>query len=99
MYSSMMATKRGRPRKSRGQARDELLIVRLGSAEKESFVAAAGFAGQDLSVWVRERLRQSARKELEELGQPVAFLGQANSKNGQRQSPPNGAGASKPQRE
>jgi hypothetical protein len=65
----------GRPRKGSDQAKSAYLEVRLNSGEKQAFRDAADLAGLDLSAWVRERLRQVARKELEEAGQPVAFLG------------------------
>jgi uncharacterized protein (DUF1778 family) len=77
-----MATKRGRPRKPRGQTKAEILIVRLAPDEKATFNVAADLAGQDLSVWVRDRLRQVARKELEELGQAVPFLEGVFNRNG-----------------
>ena len=69
-----MAKKRGMPRKATGKAKDGLLQVRVGAAEKTAFSAAADLSGLDLSAWVRERLRQAARKELEESGHAVPFL-------------------------
>ena len=69
-----MAKKRGRPPVDPGKAKAEYLEVRLEVAEKEAFKEAADLAGLALSAWVRERLRRVARKELEESGQPVAFL-------------------------
>jgi hypothetical protein len=48
--------------------------MRLQAAEKEGFRAAAELAGLDLSAWIRERLRQVARKELESAGRAVPFL-------------------------
>jgi hypothetical protein len=48
--------------------------VRLQPEEKEAFEQAAGLAGVPLSAWVRERLRRAARRELDEGGQPIAFL-------------------------
>jgi hypothetical protein len=41
--------------------------------EKRGFVEAAELSGAPLSVWMRERLRQAARKELEEAGKEVPF--------------------------
>ena len=90
MYDRYMPNKRGRRRKPRGQAKAEVMIVRLEPAEKAAFNAAAGFAGQDLSVWVRNHLRQASRKELEELGQPVPFLEQALNRNGREGTQQNG---------
>ena len=52
----------------------ETLEVRLEPGEKEGFKAAAEIAGIDLSAWVRERLRRSARQELEEARLPIPFL-------------------------
>ena len=69
-----MARKRGRPPVPGGEAKADYLEVRLDSAEKEAFKSAAETAGLALSAWVRERLRRAAKKELEETGQPVAFL-------------------------
>jgi hypothetical protein len=54
--------------------KSDYLEVRLGTAEKQAFKDAAELAGIALSAWVRERLRQSARKELDAAGQPVPFL-------------------------
>ncbi len=42
--------------------------------EKEAFRNAARLAGLDLSAWIRERLRLTARHELESAGQPVPFV-------------------------
>jgi hypothetical protein len=54
--------------------KSEGVLLRLGSAEKKGFVAAARIAGAPLAVWMRERLRQAAVKELESAGQPIPFL-------------------------
>jgi hypothetical protein len=69
-----MEKKRGRPRKQNGAIRAELLEVRLQPAEKQAFKEAADLAGLPLSAWVRERLRLSARQELECLGRSIPFL-------------------------
>jgi hypothetical protein len=42
--------------------------------EKEGFAAAAELAGAPLSVWMRERLRQAAARELGEAEREVPFL-------------------------
>jgi hypothetical protein len=81
MYNYDMAHKTGRPRKRRGQTRNDMMIVRLQTNEKVSFQAAADAAGQDLSVWVRERLRRCSREELEALARPVPFVELAGVKN------------------
>jgi hypothetical protein len=71
-----MKTKtRGRPTGS-GQGKSDYLEVRLGPAEKQGFRAAAELSGLAVSAWVRERLRQVARKELESAGQAVPFIQQ-----------------------
>lgn len=66
--------KRGRPPKNAGELRNEDLLVKLLSDEKEAFRDAANLAGVSLSTWVRERLRQVAIKELQSASQPIAFL-------------------------
>ncbi len=70
--SKTKSKKAGRPPKDK--TRDEYLEVRLDAAEKEAFKDAAELAGTGVSAWVRERLRLAARKELEAVGKPVAFL-------------------------
>jgi uncharacterized protein (DUF1778 family) len=71
-----MGTKRkpGRPRKNSVLLKSESLLVRLEPDEKRAFSDAARLSGLDVSAWVRDRLRQVARKELEGADQPVAFL-------------------------
>jgi uncharacterized protein (DUF1778 family) len=64
----------GRPRKQLNARQAEYIEVRCGEAEKEAFRAAAEAAGLPLSGWIRERLRKAARKELEDIDKPVAFL-------------------------
>ncbi len=66
--------RRGRPPKGSGKIKGIRLDMRLEASEKEAFRLAAELAGLDLSAWIRERLRQVARKELEGAGRPVAFL-------------------------
>ena len=68
---------RGRPKKDAGRTKGEYLDIRLEAAEKQAFRDAANLAGLDLSAWVRERLRATARKELEGARLPVAFLAKA----------------------
>lgn len=66
-----------RPQKSvRGSAdtKGENILVRVSVSEKEGFKRAASLAGQVLSVWVRDRLRQAAKQELEAGRRPVPFL-------------------------
>jgi uncharacterized protein (DUF1778 family) len=68
-------SKIGRPKKPRGTTKEEYLELRLDAAEKQAFWDAAKLSGMALSVWVRERLRRAARKELEDADRPVAFIG------------------------
>jgi hypothetical protein len=42
--------------------------------EKRGFTEAAELAGIPLAVWMRERLRQVAKDELEKSGREVPFL-------------------------
>ena len=48
--------------------------IRLQASEKEAFEQCADLAGIALSAWVRERLRRSAIRELEEADRPIPFL-------------------------
>jgi hypothetical protein len=78
LYTQGMKTTRktrlGRPPKGSDRIKGIRLDMRLETAEKAGFRAAAELAGLDLSAWIRERLRRVARDELEEAGQPVPFL-------------------------
>jgi uncharacterized protein (DUF1778 family) len=58
-----------------GAVKEEYLELRLYAAEKQAFKDAADLRGMALSVWVRERLRLAAQRELEEANRPVAFMG------------------------
>jgi hypothetical protein len=72
---SMKTTKKtGRPKKNPGAVKAAWIEMRCEDAEKDSFRAAAELAGLPLSGWIRTRLRQAARKELENVNMPVAFL-------------------------
>ena len=66
--------RRGRPRKSSDLIKSESLLLRLEPREKSAFSDAAAIAGVPLTVWIRERLRWAATKELESNGMPIAFL-------------------------
>jgi uncharacterized protein (DUF1778 family) len=59
--------------KSQENKKDRL-EVRLENGEKEAFDHCAEMSGVSLSIWVRERLRRVARKELEEANKAVPFL-------------------------
>jgi hypothetical protein len=66
--------KQGRPKLPADQVKDVLLQVRVQPVEKQGFIDAAQLSGQNVSVWIRDRLRRIARQELEAIGAPVAFL-------------------------
>ena len=65
---------RGRPPLDSDYAKSESLLLRLSPAEKQGFTEAAELAGAPLAVWMRERLRRVATKELEAAARPIAFL-------------------------
>jgi len=67
-------SKTGRPQKSSDDTRSETAKFRLTQREKDAFEEAAKLAGIGLSTWIRERLRKSARLELEDAGLPVPFV-------------------------
>lgn len=54
--------------------KSETIQIRLSTAEKEGFEQCAKLAGIPLSSWVRERLRLTAIRELENAGQSVPFV-------------------------
>jgi hypothetical protein len=56
------------------------ILLRLDPNEKRGFGDAAETAGVPLAVWMRERLRLVAKKELESAGRPVAFLNRPDAK-------------------
>lgn len=56
--------------------KDHLIKARVGLAEKRAFQEAADMAGIGLSTWIRERLRRSAIRELEDMARPITFLDQ-----------------------
>jgi uncharacterized protein (DUF1778 family) len=66
--------KTGRPKKKPNAVKADYIEVRCEESEKQAFRAAAEAAGLPLSGWIRERLRKIARKELEDMDMPVAFL-------------------------
>jgi len=77
LYNLDMDTKkkgRGRPRKGTSETKSESVLLRMGALEKQSFADAAKLAGVPLAVWMRERLRQAAVRELEAGGKRAAFL-------------------------
>jgi uncharacterized protein (DUF1778 family) len=66
--------KAGRPKKEPDAMKTEYIELRCEASEKQTFRDAADAAGLPLSGWIRQRLRRDARKELEDLERPVAFL-------------------------
>jgi hypothetical protein len=50
------------------------LQIRLNQQEKEAFERAAELSGISLSAWVRERLRSTSIRELENAGIKVPFV-------------------------
>jgi hypothetical protein len=66
--------KTGRPKKAPDAVKAEYIEMRCEKSEKDAFRAAAEAAWLPLSGWIRNRLRRDARKELEDLDLPVAFL-------------------------
>jgi hypothetical protein len=66
--------KRGRPPLSSGTAKSDSVLLRLEPREKQGFRDAAALAGVPLAIWMRERLRMAAKRELGEANRPVAFL-------------------------
>lgn len=63
-----------RPKKNEGDKKARFLQVRIDDLEKASFDQAASFAGLDVSAWVRTRLRELAKTELEANGKKVPFI-------------------------
>lgn len=70
----MKKKKRGQPLKGADEGLKEYLELRLSTKEKEGFRMAADSAGMALSVWIRSRLREIARFELEEHGFKAPFV-------------------------
>jgi hypothetical protein len=66
--------KMGRPKKAPDAVKASWIEMRCEDAEKEAFRAASELAGLPLSGWIRTRLRQAAKRELENVDMPVAFL-------------------------
>ena len=71
---------RGRPPKGSDKIKSGRLNIRLSETEKAAFNEAAELSGLELSAWIRERLRQVAKKELEANGREVVFLARTNGK-------------------
>lgn len=54
--------------------RNNQLLIRVSSLEKEGFEKAAEISGIGLSAWARERLRSAAIQELQAVGEKIIFL-------------------------
>jgi hypothetical protein len=54
--------------------KDQVIQIRVSLSEKAGFVEAAALAGIPLSSWVRERLRLTAIRELENAGRKIPFI-------------------------
>jgi hypothetical protein len=50
------------------------VLLRLEEREKAGFQAAADLAGVPLAIWMRERLRSNAYRELKDADREVPFL-------------------------
>jgi antirestriction protein ArdC len=74
LYSMKHTKKMGRPKKAPAAVKNSWLEVRCEESEREAFRAAAEAQGIAMSAWIRQALRRAARKELEDLSLPVAFL-------------------------
>jgi hypothetical protein len=66
--------KRGRPAKPENLVKNRVVQVRLLQVEKDTFEDAAKLAGLSSASWMRSRLRDMARRELESAKKKVKFL-------------------------
>jgi len=73
-YTVLHMTKTKHKKEPSVLVKQDYMELRLDVAEKDAFRQAAQMAGMSLSGWVRDRLRRNARKELEDMDMPVAFL-------------------------
>ena len=62
------------------ERKDQVVIMRLSSAEKAAFKEAADLAGIPLSAWIRERLRRTAFLELDAVGRAAPFIAAVRSR-------------------
>ncbi len=56
------------------ERKEQVVMMRLSATEKAGFQEAAELAGIGLSTWIRERLRRTAIRELEEAGRIAPFI-------------------------
>lgn len=54
--------------------RENQLLIRVDTEEKQDFEASAEISGVTLSAWVRQQLRLAAIQELGRVGRKVTFL-------------------------
>ncbi|NQU85558.1 MAG: hypothetical protein HQ541_07340 [Mariniphaga sp.] len=54
--------------------KDEQIIIRVSSIEKQGFERAANLSGIGLSAWARQKLRSASIKEHQEIGEKAIFL-------------------------
>lgn len=66
--------KRGRPINPENLVKNRVVQVRLLQVEKGTFEDAAKLAGLSSASWIRSRLRDAARRELENANKKVKFL-------------------------
>ena len=66
--------RRGRPPIGSDRTKSQSILPRLLRSEKDGFSQAAEIAGVPLTVWIRERLRSAARRELLDSSRDVPFL-------------------------
>jgi hypothetical protein len=68
------AKQRGRPLGATGNAKTELIQVRVSALEKQGFEQAASDDGLSLAAWIRQRLRHVCREDLQKNGRRIPFL-------------------------
>ena len=54
--------------------KEDQILIRVSSLEKEGFERCAEISGIGLSAWARQRLRTAAIKELQDIGEKIIFL-------------------------
>jgi predicted HicB family RNase H-like nuclease len=57
-----MEKRMGRPPLEPGEAKDQVFQIRLTTAERESYEAAAKRAKVSLAKWIRDRLNRAAKR-------------------------------------
>jgi len=54
--------------------KDEQVLIKLSTKEKEGFKRAAELSGIGFSAWARQVMRSAAIKELQNAGEKIIFL-------------------------